>query len=233
MKQTNILKSFLLFTLCTFSYATENHLELSFVQTSGNTDSTTVSGKIETNKYITPIDIIKAKGSILYSKNDGDTSANKYTLELDYNHMLNENLYAYLGSSYINDELSDYDYRLSIGPGFGYKFLNDDTHKLDVEVGVDYAYDNYAYASNEWYLAGKTELNYSYNIQSNIKFQQMLSYLFSLKEIGRYFVASESSFAVKMIENLSLAVTYRLDYTNETTQEKLDKKLLTSIIYDF
>lgn len=233
MKNKNIIKACLLLTLCTFSYATDNHLELSFVQTSGNTDSTTVSGKIETQKYITPIDIVKAKASILYSSSDGDTNANKYNLELDYNHMLNENLYSYVGGTYVNDELSDYDYRLNIGPGFGYKLINNNVHKLDVELGVDYAYDNYAYESNEWYLAGKTELNYSYNIQNNIKFQQMLNYLLSMKKAGRYFAASESSFVVKMIENLSMAVTYRLDYANETNQEKLDKKLLTSVIYDF
>lgn len=53
--------------------------------------------------------------------------------------MINEKLYSYMGINYINDELSDYDYRLNIGPGFGYKFINDDIQTLDIQAGLDYA----------------------------------------------------------------------------------------------
>lgn len=36
-----------------------------------------------------------------------NTSANKYNVELDYNHMINEKLYSYMGINY-KDQLSDY-----------------------------------------------------------------------------------------------------------------------------
>ena len=44
--------------------------------------------------------------------------------------MLSERLYSYMGISYIKDELSDYDYRLNIGPGLGYKLLEDEINDL-------------------------------------------------------------------------------------------------------
>lgn len=231
-----IKKSLLILSILTTSIlnAAENHLEFSYVQTSGNTNATVISGRLKTEKNLTSKDIFKSDAYILYNKNEEDTSANKYSIELDYNHLLSEKLYTYFGAAYIKDELSAYDYRLNVGPGYGYKVLKTDEHKLNLEAGIDYAYDNYSYESNEWYLAGTTKLDYSYNINYNTKFNQMASYFVSMKTAGRYFAASESSVQVKVMSDLSMAVTYRLDYANQTeNDEKLDKKFLTSIIYDF
>lgn len=223
-----------LVSFCSSLYATENHLEFAFVQTSGNTDSTIVSGKYKTKQDLTSKDIFKLEANILYNKNEENTSANKYSLETDYNRLLSEKLYSYFGFDYIKDELSEYDYRINVGPGYGYKVLNDNIHKLDLEAGIDYAYDNYSYTSNEWYLAGKTKLDYSYQINYNTKLTQMLSYLLSLKTAGRYFASSETSIQTKMVKDFSLAFTYRLDYANESrNDENLDKKALASVIYDF
>jgi len=233
MNKNNIIKISLITALSISAYAADNHVELSFVQSSGNTESTTFSGKVQTAINLTAVDIVKAKATVLYSKADGDTDANKYTLELDYNRMLNKNLYTFLSADYVNDEFSDYDYRINIGPGLGYKILDNDIHKLDAQLAAVYAFDKFEDSSKEEYVAAKPEVNYRYNIQSNIQFNQMVNYLQSLKDSGTYFAASESSLSLKVMENLSMALTYRLDYTNETSEDKWDKKFLTSVIYDF
>ena len=36
-----------------------------------------------------------------------------------------------------------------------------------------------------------------------------------------------------MTKNLSLGVSYRIDYVNKTEKENTDKKFLTSLIMDF
>jgi putative salt-induced outer membrane protein len=138
-----------------------------------------------------------------------------------------------MGINYIKDELSDYDYRLDIGPGLGYKIINDDIQFLDIQGGLDYAYDRYKTGIKDNYLAGKTELNYKYKFSENLEFKQMLSYLGSFEDSEKYFIVSDSSLEVNMTKNLSLGVSYNLDYTNQTEKEKLDKKFLTSLIVDF
>ena len=67
-----------------------------------------------------------------------------------------------------NDELSDYDYRLNIGPGLGYKLIEDEIQTVDIQGGLDYAYDKYKTGTKDNYLAGRTELNYKYKISINI-----------------------------------------------------------------
>jgi len=221
--------------LATSSYALDidKHLELSYVQTSGNTNTTTFSSKLHGSTALSSTQTLKAKGSILYSENEENTSANKYNLELDYNHMINEKLYTYMGINYLKDELSDYDYRLNIGPGLGYKLIEDEIQLLDIQGGLDYAYDKYNDGSKDNYVAGRTELNYKYKFTQNVELKQMLSYLSSFEDGEKYFIASDTSLGVKMMKNLSLGVSYGLDYTNKTEKEKLDKKFLTSLIIDF
>ncbi len=230
------LSSFSILTLlASSSYAldVDKHLELSYVQTSGNTNTTTFSSKLEGTTALNDKQSIKAKGSILYSESEENTSANKYNIELDYNHMINEKLYSYMGINYVKDELSDYDYRLNIGPGLGYKILQNESQILDIQGGLDYAYDKYNDGVKDNYLAGRSELNYKYQFSKNVQFKQMLSYLSSFEDNEKYFAVSDSAIGVKMTQNLSLGVSYGMDYTNKTQKEKLDKKLLTSLIVDF
>ena len=61
----------------------------------------------------------------------------------------------------------------------------------------------------------------------------MLSYLGSFEDREKYFAVSDSALGVKMTQNLSLGISYNLDYANKTEKEKLDKKFLTSLIVDF
>ena len=211
----------------------DKHLELSYVETSVNTNTTTFSSKLQGIAALSDTESIKAKGSILYSESDENTSANKYNIELDYNHMINEKLYSYMGINYIKDQLSDYDYRLNIGPGLGYKFLEDEIQTIDIQGGLDYASDRYKNGTKDNYLAGKTELNYKYKFSENLEFKQMLSYLASFEDSEKYFIVSDSALEVNMTKNLSLGISYGLDYTNQTEKEKLDKKFLTSLIVDF
>ena len=233
MKFLNNFSIIVLLSTASYSIDVDKHLELSYVQTNGNTNTTTFSSKLQGIAALSDTESIKAKGSILYSESDENTSANKYNVELDYNHMINEKLYSYMGINYIKDQLSDYDYRLNIGPGLGYKLLEDEIQTIDIQGGLDYAYDKYNDGLKDNYLAGRTELNYKYTFSQSIEFKQMLSYLASFEDGEKYFAVSDSAIGVKMTQNLSLGVSYNMDYTNKTEKEKLDTKFLTSLIIDF
>lgn len=230
-----INKFFVLSIITSSSYAInfDKHLELSYVQTSGNSNTNTFSAKLESTTKITGKGSFKAKGSVLYSENNEQKSANKYDIEIDYYHMLGEKIYSYIGANYVKDQFSDYDYRLNIGPGIGYNFFENEIQNLDIQVGLDYAFDKYNSSKKDEYVAPRSELNYRHKINENLEFKQMLNYLISIEDSDKYFISSESSLAVKMTQNLSLGVSYRLDHINKTEKEKTDRKFLTSLIMDF
>lgn len=213
----NHKKLLILPILLNFATAVENEgkVELSYVNTSGNTQTTTLAADAEVKSKIDDIEL-KFKGSIIKSKDNNEESANKYELELQSSYMFTDNFYTYLGVNYVKDEFSDYDSRLNIGPGLGYKFINTDEHLLDIKTGVDYSLDKYENGKKNEYAASKFELNYKYKIKEDVEFKQMVNYLVSMEDSEKYFVTSESSVNVKMVGNLSLGVSYKVDYTNQT-----------------
>ena len=222
-----------IFASTSYSLDVDKHLELSYVQTSGNSNTSTFSTKVEASTALSDKSNFRAKGNILYSENDNDSSANKYDIELDYNYMLSEKIYSYFGVNYLKDQFSDYDYRLNAGPGLGYKLLDDKEQTIDLQGGLDYALDQYSDGIKDEYVASRAEVNYRYKINENLKFKQMFNYLVSLEDNNKYFMASDTSLGVKMTDNLSLGVSYRIDYVNQTSKEHADRKLLTSLIIDF
>ena len=222
-----------IFASTSYALDVDKHLELSYVQTSGNSNTSTFSTKVEASTALSEKSNFRAKGNILYSENDNDSSANKYDIELDYNYMLSEKIYSYFGVNYLKDQFSDYDYRLNAGPGLGYKLLDDKEQTIDLQGGLDYALDQYSDGIKDEYVASRAEVNYRYKINENLKFKQMFNYLVSLEDNNKYFMASDTSLGVKMTDNLSLGVSYRIDYVNQTSKEHADRKLLTSLIIDF
>ncbi|WP_198306271.1 DUF481 domain-containing protein [Arcobacter vandammei] len=209
-----------------------NRAELSYVNSSGNTNTSSLNGSILSEAKFDEREL-KAKANIFRSKDNNKKSANKYEIDLEYNHMIGDRLYTYLGGYFVRDEFSDYKSRLNIGPGLGYKFIYEDDEVLDIQGGFDYAVDRFDDKKTDKYLAPKVEMNYKYNIRENIEFRQMLAYLFSSRDSKRYFFKSDTGVYVKMIDNLSLGANYKLEYVNQTEKERLDRKFLTSLIYDF
>ena len=210
----------------------ENRAELSYVNSSGNTNTSSLNGSILSEAKFDEQEL-KAKANIFRSKDNNKKSANKYEINLDYSHMIGDRLYTYLDAYFEKDEFSDYKSRLNIGPGLGYKFIYTDDEVLDIQGGTAYAVDRFEDKKTDRYLAPRVEMNYKYKIKENIEFRQMLSYLFSSNSTNRYFVKSETGVYVKMIENLSLGINYKLDYVNKTEKKKLDRKFMTSLVYDF
>jgi len=225
---------FILPTLVSFLGAVDIHkkAEISYVKTSGNTNTSSLYGKLGAN-IKNEIREIKLNGSILKSEDNHKKSANKYEVELNYNRMLTQSVYTYMGAYYEKDEFSDYSSRFNIGPGLGYKAINTDEEALEVQAGLYYALDKFDNGRRDDYAAPSMELSYRYKIRENVEFKQVLKYLVSAEEVSRYFITSDSAIAVKMMENLSLGVSYRIDYVNQTEKEKTDKKFMTSLIFDF
>ena len=65
--------------------------------------------------------------------------------------------------------------------------MKNDVHTLNIQGGLDYAYDKYQNGSNDSYVVGKTELNYKYKFNQNVEFKQMISYLGSFEDSEKYF----------------------------------------------
>ncbi len=215
----------------------QTHLELSYVATSGNTDTQTFSSKAEIKKE-EKINRYYIKFDGLYAKNDDKESANKWNLNGRWERTISEKMFGFLTANYLADKFSGYDYRLSIGPGLGYNFIKNEKHQLKGLATLSYYYDKFSSGtkSSDKYSAGDFALNYRWQILQNLKFKFDGNYIVSFDNTDKYFVNAEAGIESKISGNISLGVSYKVAYQNKLPSSSLkhtDTTFLTSLIIDF
>jgi len=201
-----------------------NQAELSFVDTGGNTDLTSFSGKnLLTYKFNE-----KFKGSwkiaALYGKTDGEKNAESYLTELRLDYLITEKLFAYGIAGWMKDEFAGIKAKYYLGPGVGYGFFNGPKHFLSAEVGVNYTKDEYTDNTEKDYANGRTFAKYEYAFTEKNRISQSTEFLYDFDNSENYILISETALKSALSDSLSLKVSYLVTYDNQPVPETLEKK---------
>jgi putative salt-induced outer membrane protein len=212
----------------------KSHVEFSYAQTNGNTDTKTLAGKLESSLDFSPNRyFLKALG--LYGEQDGNKTASKWFVEGRYERAFTERFFGFLTADYLKDTFSGYDSRISAGPGVGYEIVKTEDHLLKGLLGLLYSWDNLTDGTTDNYASGKAAIDYTWQITKALKFKQYADYLQSLQDSKIYFVNSETGLEVKVASNISLGISYLVNYQHEPPNDlkHTDTRFLTSLIVDF
>jgi putative salt-induced outer membrane protein len=212
----------------------QTHAELGYVKTGGNTDTQNLAAKLATkleadkNRYL-------LSGGGLFAETDGTQTTNKIFGAGRYDRFLTERMFGFLAADYLKDKFSGYNYRFGIGPGLGYDIIKTNEHKLTGLVGVIYNYDKFSDGMSDPYWAGRAGIDYAWQILKNLKFKQIATYNVSFKDTKTWFIDSETGLEAKISSNLSLGLSYLVNYKNHPPGDfkKTDTTFLTSVIVDF
>jgi len=211
------------------------HGELSYVKTSGNSDTEAFATKVEANWKKT-VNRILGKGSFLYGKTDGKENTNKLYLLGRWERLLTERLFAFVQGDYLKDKFSGYDYKTIWSAGLGYDIIKTDAHYLKGLAAVGYTFSDYETGKSKNYTTGLLELDYKWKIRENLIFKQLFGYQVDMEDTEVYFLKSDSSLQVKINANFALGIGYKVFYQNKPPSkdiEKTDNIFLTSLIVDF
>jgi len=210
------------------------HAELSFVQTSGNTDTETVSLKFDIDREETKNKFL-LKGSGLYSKTDDKESAERLNVTARWERLFTERFFSYLNFGFKTDKFSGYEYRLSGGPGIGYYLIKDEEKELKLLSSILF-YKDRKYIEpfeEDSYTSSETELSLKIKLRDNVLFKHLTNYSISLNDYSKQFITSEVSLEVTVNNYISLGVGYQIYYQTKTPDpsiKKLDTTFLTSLI---
>lgn len=236
----------------------KTHMEFSYINISGTTNTQTLSGKLDLRKENKKHRYF-AKGNIQYAKdydNDNKTyeeTVNKWSLDGRYEKTFTQKLFGFLSANYINDDFSGYKYRTTVGPGFGYDIAKTKRHYLKGLLSVLYSYDRFAELEDneksDSYGSGKVAVDYVWHTTKNLTFKEMADYSLSFEDNDKYFINSETAIEMKVNTFISLGLSYIIAYQNiipssdtdptdtdpneQQEIEHTDRTFLASIIIDF
>ena len=230
-----LLAFLLLFPFPALGGTEANQFSVSYTETSGNTDTKTLSVSYNFEKDYSSMRFY-SDGSYLYKTDGGEETANRLNLNGRLEGNVGERVLIYLSSFLYVDPFSGYDYRLGLGPGIGYQLIDGEKESLKLFSGFNYTYNNYTGGTTDSYSLWELRVEYKNELLENLLLSQKLSYQVSLEDSDDYFVHFETSFQVPVTEKIALGISYLLDYQNllpDDAQYHTDKTFLTSVIYRF
>ncbi len=220
-----------LFTLYPKVTLGSGEFTLSFTQTSGNSDTNTLAVSYQLNRELSRWKF-SSRGDYLYKEDDGEETSNKLNLEGTVGRKFKDKFFLEFYGFIFRDPFSGYDFRGGLGPGLSWRI----SENLTVSGSFTYTYNNYSAGESSTYSQAELKGNYLKKLTSNLLFEQSLSYQVSFKDKDDYFLHSRTTFKVPFSSNLSLNLSYRVDYQNllpDDAEYHTDRTFLLGVSYSF
>jgi putative salt-induced outer membrane protein len=191
---------------------------LSFLSTSGNTDTTSIGGSLELNYNPKPW-LFTLKGSALHAATDGVTTAENFTASLRATRDLTTHIDVFAGAGWLRNTFSGINNIYNFDAGAGYKILNSDTQFLRVEAGFGYTTEQDIVlgiiAPYHDYANFRAGLGYRWTITKTATFSNDYAFLQDLSDSANWFMTDKAAITVSISKIFALQASWTLLYRNE------------------
>lgn len=193
-------------------------VDLSYLSTSGNTDTSSIGGGMELNYNPKPW-LFTLKGAYLKSSTDGDTTAEAMSFSLRGLRQLTERIDVFVGAGYLRNRFSGINNIYNFDGGAGYKIFTGPEHTLRVEGGVGYTteqdillgviipYRNYANI--------RTGLGYKWQFSKTAAFTNDFSFLLDLSDTQNWFITDKAAITASLTSVFALQASWTLLFRNQ------------------
>lgn len=206
--------------------------ELGIASAKGNTDSQTFVGKLGLKKQAGPW-AYGMGGQFLYTKNDGEESANRYEAFLSAARDLSPRSYLNSVARTQHDHFATYAYQHTVSVNYGFRAIDTDRTRLVFEIGPGYRWSKLQdrdERQNELIARGYSD--FSHRLTDSTSLVNTL-----LIESGsdNTYIADDIGLQVQMSKALALKVGYQIHHNTETYDgsKRTDTLTTANVVYNF
>jgi len=206
--------------------------ELGLLLASGNSETETFNSALNLTWENGPW-LNESTASFVYGRDDGETNSNRFVASNRTKYDFSERRYAFGALRYDRDRFSAYSYQGTISLGAGYRLIDNERHRLNLEAGPGFRVaerrvDNEK--ENEAILRGLAD--YAWTISDNAELTNRL-----LVEAGADNTFAENALAVSVAINTRLAlkagVSVRHNTEVDAGRENTDTLTTVNLVYNF
>lgn len=204
---------------------------LGFVMTSGNTDTQSINAK---GKAVNERDMWRHSAVVeaLNTENNNATTAERYLLSGQTNYKFKPRHYVFGLANYEDDRFSGYDWRASEAVGYGYRAIEEDNLKLDLEGGPGARQSKLNNGTRQDEGMVRLAGNLDWKVSKTSNFTEVLT-----SEIGEDTTISKSVTGLKTQINgsLSMKIAYTVKHTSDVPAgiKKVDRETGVMLVYGF
>lgn len=213
----------------------EGNMELSYLQTSGNSNSQTLAtaGKLVrtfTNSSLT------AEAKAIYGEKEGVASDRSWFTLMKYDQNITERASVFVLETVERNVLKGIEFRYSHQGGIGYYFIKAVADTLKVEAGAGYVHeDRIDPFKDHGFPTARLFGDYLHAFDEKNRFEQTVEYLPNLRETKDYLLNEETALITNLMGNLALKVSFTVAFDNLPPPDfqKSDRVFKTAFLYTF
>jgi putative salt-induced outer membrane protein len=209
----------------------EFSLGLSYLATSGNTDTKTGGLDLSYKHNFDPWGL-EVAGSYLKAEADGIESANRTFLGVRGTRALGEKWGLFVGASMLQDEFAGLDSRTLVDAGVTYKAIASEQHSLAFDLGAAWTSEDYVDGGSNEYVSGLAGLTYEWKVSASAKLTERLLFMPSFEESDDWRTVSDTSLEAAISAKLAVKLGFQYLYDNVPVAgfEKTDTKSTVSLV---
>jgi putative salt-induced outer membrane protein len=188
--------------------------ELSFVSTSGNTDTQTVGTTSELRHQKGSWNTT-ARGVLVRSTASGVESARSTFLELRPGHRVSPRLTVFGRVGFRRDRFAGITARLNFNTGLAYHILQDRRRDLQAEVALGYDRERRVASPEVQFAAAQTRLTYVQRFSPTLSFTDEGAVVAAVDDVDNWRGSNKASIIVGMSRSLSLKLSHQLEFVNQ------------------
>lgn len=188
--------------------------ELSFVSTSGNTDTQTLGFAGEVSYKPDPWSVA-ARGTFVRAESGGDLKARTLDLALRTGYKLAPHLEAFDLCGYYENGFAGIDHRWTEDLGVAWEVLYEGSHKLKVEAGVGYTKEARITDEDRSFATARVAFGYKWAISKTAEFTEDFAFVEDLKDTSDWRIQNVASVSATMTSLLSLKISHTLAFLNQ------------------
>ncbi len=206
---------------------------------SGNTEKTTYTADLKTERRSEKTDLIASLHGEYGTTEDPDTGVESTTEgqlrgQAELRWKFEGRFYGALNTEGLHDALKDISYRVGIGPNIGYYLLDDETHRLDVSVGLNEVIERVAGEEDDYATVRLAE-KYDWQISETASFYFNTEFNARAEDMEDNTTLFISGVKSKVSTQLSVFIELRDEYDSRPTAgvKHNDSTLMAGLSYDF
>ena len=198
----------------------------------GNTETETINLNLDVENKLGRW-THKAGASMLRTVTDDITSADRWELRGESQYSLTDRSYLFGALRYEDDAFTDYDYQATLSGGYGYRFIMNDTTKLEGQIGAGYREAEVRLTGEQQDgIIARGALDFEHKLTATT-----LIYDRFLVESGsdNTFVQNALGIEVKINDTFALGLDYAVRHNTDVLPgtDKTDQVLTANLVYGF
>lgn len=206
-----------------------NNLGLSYLSTSGNTDTQTFGLDFRMERKPTPWGL-EVVASFNRADQDGELTAERYFVSAQAKRALSERWELFGGISGEKDEFAGFDLRTVVDAGVTYHALLGPTHLLSFDAGLAWTdEDRIEPEEDVSYLGGILGLSYEWKFSESASFTERLELYPNFDDTSDWRLNSVTAVTASLTKVLALQASYEVRYRNQPIGDNDDTDTATKI----